>query len=213
MKKIALCILLLALLPSECGAIDLDIDNYSYGPPKNTDYRYGGIVGAALDEIENQLRDQAYQYITLRYDAGIIDLSEANREFSLIGTSSWGFKPLTWFERMPTAKGGMPISTIVVIGPSKDFANNGLFKLDHKFGFKLKDHEFQHLGDPILRNWKMRIRPSASFSSKTLFNHIGIGFYFDYRPRRVRLFELGILGRYSMRNGLEVSVVFQLTNF
>lgn len=206
-------LLLMLLFPAIGSAIELSLDNYTYGPPKNTEYRYGGIPGAILDELDNQLRDQALQYIRLRYDAGIIDLAEANKEFSLIGASSWGFRPLAWFERMPPTKGGLPIATTIIIGPSKDFANNGLFKLDHKFGFKLKDHEFKSLSDPILRNFTLRVRPSASFSSKTLFNHLGIGLFVDYRPVKHKLFELGCLGRYSLRNGFEVSLSFQLTNF
>ena len=212
-----------AILPRQVpGYVRLDISTITYGPPRNAIVQYGGILGAAFDEIGNQARDQATQLIQLRYDAGIYTLADANRAFAQIN-SSRAWQPLAWYDLLPPNKGGLPVATTFIIGPSQDFINNGLFRLDHKFGFKLKDHEISgerfgrssggrvDIGDPLLRNWTARFRPTASFSSKMPFiNHIGLGIYLDYRRRGVKRLELGVIGRYKPDEGLEGNVSLEL---
>ncbi len=229
MARLLLLLLFLLLLPTQerarAAGIRLDIETVTYGPPKNTKIAYGGIIGAALDELENQLRDQASQYIKLRYDAGIYTLAQANSAFSVIGSRSpllIGDRDLRWFEQLPVSKGGLPVGSTIIIGPNKDFLDNGLFKLDYKFGFKLKDHEIRFdkvggkssggVGDPLLRDWTMRFRPTASFTSKLpLLNYIGLGIYFDYRRKGVKRIEVGFLTKYDFgERDFEVVVTLEL---
>jgi len=215
------------------GYVRLSLDTVTYGPPKNATVKYGGIVGAALDELGNQLQDQAAQYINLRLDSGILSQTEASHELGAAVWTPYGQVDgdsggLRWFERLPVSKGGLPFHTIVVIGPSKDFVDTGVFKLDNKFGFKLKDQEFDganlgveasgdpwsRVGDPLIRDWSMKFRPSCSFNAKTLINYVGAGVLFDYTKsflgRRRKLLEVGVMGKYTLDTGYEVSFSLEL---